>query len=116
WTPSVGGSRPPGGRRRVTRTRANPGSVLAVVDRARALHTDREAEAVDRRGVAHRAQAVHLVGRDLHEVALFDLALLAVDHHDPASRRAVLELVRPVRVRLDETTAPRVVHAHQRPD
>src|SRR5215472_15677765 len=113
WPASVSGSRPPGGRRRVTRTRANPGSVLAVVDRARALHTDREAEAVDRRVVAHRAQAVHLVGRDVHEVALFDLALLAVDHHDPASRRDVIELVRRVRVRVDETTAGDLELAHQ---
>ena len=66
---------------------------------------DREAEAVDRRVVADRAEAVDEVRRDVHEVALRDLALLAVDRHDPAARGDVIELVRRVRVRVDETAA-----------
>ena len=44
--------------------------VLGVVDRARAFDADGEAEAVDRRVVAHRPEAVHRVRRDVHEVAL----------------------------------------------
>src|SRR5262249_31577484 len=113
WPLSVSGSRPPGGRRRVTRTRANPGSVLAVVDRARVLHTHGEAEAVDRRVFAHGTQAVHHVGRDVDEVALLDLALFAVDHHDAAPRGHVIELVRRVRVRIDEAAARDLELAHQ---
>ena len=41
-----------------------------VVDGARTLHTDGEAEAVDRRVVADRTQRVHLVRRYVHQVAL----------------------------------------------
>ena len=74
---------------------------------------DREAEAVDRRVVAHRPQAVHQVRRDVHEVALRDLALLAVDHHDPAARGDVIELVRRVRVRVDQAAARDLELAHQ---
>ena len=86
-------------------TRTLRHSVLGVVDRARAFDADREAEAVDRRVVAHRPQAVHEVRRDVHEVALADLALLAVDRHDPAAGGHVIELVRRVLVRVDEPAA-----------
>ena len=50
----------------------HPGaSVGRVVDRGRVLHADREAEAVDRRGVGG-TQAVHGVRRDVDEVARRD--------------------------------------------
>ena len=44
--------------------------VRRVVDGARALDPDGEAEAVDRGVVADRAQRVHLVRRDVHQIAL----------------------------------------------
>ena len=59
----------------VTRARSAARSVLGVVDRAGIGDADGEAEAVDRRVVADRAEAVHRVGRDVHEVALADLAV-----------------------------------------
>src|SRR5512132_129544 len=104
WPASTSRSNPPGSRR-VTRTRAKPGSVLGVVDRGRVPHADGEAEAVDRRVVTHGTQAVHQVGRDVHEVTLLDLALLPVDRHDPPPRGDVIELVSRVRVRVDEAAA-----------
>ena len=55
--------------------------------------------------VADRPDAVHGVGRDVHEVALADLALLAVDHHPAATRRDVIELVGRVTVRVDLAAA-----------
>src|SRR5260370_5856772 len=112
WPASTNGANAPGGRR-VTRTRAKPGSVLGVVDRGRVLHADGEAEAVDRRVVAHGTQAVHQVGRDVHEVTLLDLPLLPVDHHDPAPGGDVIELVGRVRVRIDEAAARNLELADQ---
>ena len=90
WPASTSGSSPPSGSRRVTEhaVAISPGlSARCSRPRPASFDADREAEAVDRRVVAHRAQAVHQVGRDVHEVALRDLALLAVDRHDPAARR-----------------------------
>ena len=55
--------------------RAGSGSVRGVVDRFGVGEADGEAEAVDGGVVRHRAEAVHRVGRDVHEVALRDLAL-----------------------------------------
>jgi hypothetical protein len=81
------------------------GSVVGVVDRSRVGDADREAEAVDRRVVAHRSQAVHEVRRDVHEVALGDLALLTVDRHEATAGGDVVELVRRVGVRVDEPAA-----------
>ncbi len=43
-----------------------------VVDRPGVLDADGEAEAVDGGVVAHGTEAVHLVRRDVHEVALGD--------------------------------------------
>ena len=71
----------------------------------RPTEANREAKAVDRRVVAHGTQAVHQVGRDVHEVALLDLPLLPVDHHDPAPGGDVIELVGRVRVRIDQPAA-----------
>src|SRR5690242_7957205 len=107
------GSRPPSGRRRVTRTRATDDSVMRVVDRTRVGDADREAEAVDRRVVAHRLEAVHHVRRDVHEVALRYLTFLVTDRHQPAPRRDVIELVRRVLVRVDEATTGDLELAHQ---
>ena len=52
------------------------------------MHTDREAEAVDRRVVGHGSQAVDRVGRDVHQIALGDLAVLVLDRHDARDRRS----------------------------
>ena len=71
-----------------------------VVDRAGPGHPDREGQAVDRRVVAHRAQGVHCVGWDVHEVALADLPGLARDRHEPTTRGDVIELVGRVVVRV----------------
>src|SRR5918995_1250046 len=90
-----------------------PVSVLGVVDSGRVLHADGEAEAVDRRVVAHRSEAVHRVGWDVDEVALLDLAFLAVDHHDPPPRCDVIELVRRMRVRSDEAAARDLELTHE---
>ena len=63
--------------------------------------------------VGHRPQAVHRVGRDVHEVALRDLAGLVADGHEPATGGDVIELVRGVRVRVDEAAARHLELAHQ---
>src|SRR3954454_12172328 len=105
-------SSPPSGRRRVTSTRGNR-SVLGVVDRAGLGRGDREAEAMDRRVVAHGPQAVDCVGWDVHQVALTDLTVLALDRHDPATARDVIELVRRVMVRVDEAAARHLELAHE---
>jgi hypothetical protein len=41
----------------------------------------------------------------VHEVALADLAIFALDRHDPAPGGDVIELVRGVLVRVDESAA-----------
>ncbi len=69
-----------------------------------AFHSDGEAEAVDRGVIADRAQGVHLVGRDVDEVALGDLPVLAVDRHDPLAVHHVIELVGRVGVRVDQAS------------
>ena len=69
-----------------------------VVDLARALHRDREAEAVDR-ATARRPQAVHGVGRDVHEIPRADGPVLVADRHDASAGHHEVELVRRVLVR-----------------
>ncbi len=88
-------------------------SVMGVVDRARTGNGHREAEAVDRRVVGHGSQAVHRVGRDVHEVALRDLARLVVDRHQASTGGHVVELVRGVRVRVDVAAPRHLELAHQ---
>src|SRR4051812_28123384 len=73
-------------------------SVGRVVDRSRVLATDGEAEAVNRL-VAGRAQAVHLVRRDVDQVTGRDVARFAADRHDALAGHHEVELVRRVRVR-----------------
>src|SRR5205085_9547874 len=80
-------------------------SVLRVVDGVGVGRADCEAEAVNRRGIAHRLERVHRHGRDVHEVTLRDHPLLALDLHDPAPRCDVIELVRRVVVRIDIAAA-----------
>ena len=55
--------------------------------------------------IADRAQGVHLVGRDVHEVALGDLPVLAVDRHDALAVHDVIELVGRVGVGVDQPSA-----------
>ena len=61
---------------------ADPSTRARCSRSGRALDGDREAEAVDR-AAARRPEAVHGVGRDVHEVAGPDRALLAGHDHDP---------------------------------
>src|SRR5439155_17036080 len=89
------------------------GSVRRVVDGAGVPNADGEAETVDRGVVAHRTQAVHGHRRDVHEVALDDLALFALDDHDPPARRDVIELMGRVVVRVDLAAARHLELAHQ---
>src|SRR5882757_4099514 len=68
-----------------------------VVHDGGALDADGKAEAVDG-AAAHGAQAVHLVGRDVDEVARSHRPFLVVDGHDTAPRHDEIPLVRRVTV------------------
>src|SRR5262249_20141074 len=75
-------------------------SVRRVVDWARALDTDGETEAVDGTA-ADRTQAVHVVGRDVDEVARTHVAILVANCHDTSPGHHEVPLVRRVSVRED---------------
>src|SRR5262245_58948102 len=76
-----------------------------MVDDRRTFHGDGKGEATDRRVVAYRLQAVHGVGRNLHQVALPYLLRLALDHHDPAAGEHVIELEGRMAVRVNLAAA-----------
>src|SRR5580704_3856129 len=93
------GAAPPRGRRVPWRL------VLGVVNVSRARFSDGEAEAADRRVRAGSYQAVHLVRRDIHEVPLGDVPLLAVDDHQALAVQHIVELVGRVGMRVDGAAA-----------
>src|SRR5262249_39576515 len=83
---------------------AQPGFVVrCVVNRARALDTDCETEAVDC-AAADRTQAVHLVRRDINQVARRHVAILVADGHDTAPGHHEVPLVRWMSVGEDRPT------------
>src|SRR5579883_2527330 len=62
-----------------------------IVDGRRVLDRDRKRQTADRGIGTDGLQAVQGVGRDLHQVALTDLALLSFDPHQAAARDYVVE-------------------------
>jgi hypothetical protein len=72
-----------------------------VVDLTRIGACNREAEAPDGRVVAYSHEAVHCVGRNVHQVALADFSGLLANDHRAAPVEHVVELMCGVRVRVD---------------
>src|SRR3954468_12728527 len=88
-------------------------SVLGVVDRAGVRRTDRKRERADRRVLALRPDRVRDVRRRVDEIALLYVAFLVTDLHDATPADDVVELVRRMAVRVDETAALDLELTHQ---
>src|SRR4051794_17087907 len=77
--------------------------MVRVVDRAGLRRTDGKGKRTDRCVLALGPDRVRDVGRRVDQVALLYVALLVTDLHHTAAADDVVELVRRVAVRVDET-------------